>query len=273
MKRKKGEALFSLKNSISAAVLVLVGVALGRWGDQMLQTLQKSMQAATFSYFPDYKYPFVLPELAYGHDALEPYISTQIMYLHHVHQHRLAVENLNETMREYAAYQQYSLEYLLTHLEVLPYELAEKLKNFGGSHFNHSFFWRCLSPAPQGGGMPQGRLKEAIDRKFGSFENFKRTFAIATLQCVGSVWTWLCCDHQKDLVIVTTMNYETPLTRDLLPILSFDVWEHAYYLQHHHKRLAYVLLWWNVVNWAYVEHNYDAVLTALAHVKHKKDYN
>jgi Fe-Mn family superoxide dismutase len=200
--------------------------------------------------------PFKLPDLPYSYDALEPYIDTQTMMVHHDKHHAAYVEKLNEAVNKYPELKDKSLEYLLSNLDKLPNDVKETIRNNGGGHYNHSLFWTIMGKDK--GGEPKGKLKEDIVKNFGSFDNFKKEFKTAALNRFGSGWAWLIKDRDGKLKIISTPNQDSPIMVGITPIMGLDVWEHAYYLKHQNKRADYLKGWWNVVNWAEVARNYDA---------------
>jgi Fe-Mn family superoxide dismutase len=198
--------------------------------------------------------PFKLPPLPYSYDALEPYIDTQTMQIHHDKHHAAYVDNLNKALSKYPDLTDKSLEYILANLDVLPVDIKEAVRNNGGGHYNHSLFWTIMGKNK--GGEPKGKLKEDIVKTFGSFENFKKEFKTAALGQFGSGWAWLIKDKYGKLMIVTTPNQDSPIMMGISPIMGLDVWEHGYYLQYQNKRGDYIDNWWNVVNWDEVEKRY-----------------
>jgi len=198
---------------------------------------------------------FTLDPLPYANDALEPHIDAKTMEIHHDRHHATYVTNLNNAING-TEHEGKSLEELLKNVGSLPVAV----RNNGGGHWNHTFFWNIL--APNGGGQPVGQLAEAINQKFGSFEALKEEFAKAATGRFGSGWAWLVVDENGDLTVTSTPNQDNPLM-DLAdkkgtPILGLDVWEHAYYLKYQNKRPDYITAWWNVVNWSAAEQHYQA---------------
>lgn len=192
--------------------------------------------------------PFKLPDLTYDYGALGTYISSDIMKLHHDKHHQAYVDKLNAALVGNEALQNQTVEELLSNLNSLPAGVKTAVRNHGGGHYNHSLFWQWMSP--DGGGEPQGELREAIIAKYGSFQAFVDEFTSKSLAVFGSGWTWL----QPNMEIITTPNQDTPLMQGLEePLLGLDVWEHAYYLDYKNKRDDYVNAWWNVVDWEFVE--------------------
>ena len=203
---------------------------------------------------------FELPALPYGYDALEPYIDTCTMLIHHTKHHAGYVNKLNAALAKHPEWEGRSLEELLGNLDALPEDIRTAVRNNGGGHFNHSLFWTVMSP--QGGGEPEGELRQAIDAAFGSFAAFREAFTKAALGRFGSGWAWLVVLDDGSLAVTSTPNQDNPLMRGYVdvtgtPILGLDVWEHAYYLRYQNRRAAYVEAWWNVVNWAEVARRFQ----------------
>ena len=198
---------------------------------------------------------FTLDPLPYANDALEPHIDAQTMEIHHDRHHNAYVTNLNNAVNG-TEHEGKSLDELLKNVGSLPMAV----RNNGGGHWNHTFFWNIL--APNGGGQPVGQLAEAISQKFGSFEALKEEFAKAATTRFGSGWAWLIVDETGDLAVTSTPNQDNPLMdvadKKGKPVLGLDVWEHAYYLKYQNKRPDYITAWWNVVNWSAAEQNYQA---------------
>ena len=202
--------------------------------------------------------PFKLPTLPYSYDALEPYIDAQTMEIHYTKHHQAYINNLNEALKNHPELQQKSLIELLTTISQLPDQLATTIKNNGGGHFNHSFFWTLMKK--NGGGNPKGKVGALIKEKCGSFDNCKAEFNEAAKKVFGSGWAWLAIDNQGNLVGLTTPNQDAIIMAGLQPILGLDVWEHAYYLKYQNRRPDYINAWWNVINWNQVEENYRLVI-------------
>ena len=188
---------------------------------------------------------FTLPQLPYAHNALEPHIDTQTMQIHHGKHHQAYVDNLNKAIAG-TPHENKTLEELVANAG----SISPAVRNNGGGHWNHSFFWECLTP--NGGGAPTGKLADAINEAFGSFDEFKTKFAQAGIGRFGSGWAWLIIKDGK-LEISSTPNQDNPLM-DVAevkgtPILGVDVWEHAYYLKYQNRRPDYLAAIWSVVNW------------------------
>jgi superoxide dismutase, Fe-Mn family len=199
---------------------------------------------------------FELPDLLYAYDALEPYIDTQTMQLHHGKHHATYVTNLNAAIEKYPNLSGKSLEELLSDISAVPEDIRMVVRNHGGGTYNHNLFWVFMSP--KGGGEPKGDLARAIDSAFGSFSSFKEQFEKAANTRFGSGWAWLNLKGDGSLLVTSTANQDSPLMEGLKPILGIDVWEHAYYLKYQNRRPEYTSNWWNVVNWEEVASRFDA---------------
>ena len=197
--------------------------------------------------------PFALPKLPYAYDALEPHIDAQTMEIHHTKHHQAYITNANNALKTQPSLHGKSAEEMVRNLNALPEAARATLRNNVGGHLNHAHFWRVL--APKAGGSPRGEIAAAIDRTFGSFDQFKTQFASAAAGRFGSGWAWLALKDGK-LAITSTANQDTPLSDHATPLLGLDVWEHAYYLKYQNRRPDYVTAFWNVVNWDQVAANY-----------------
>lgn len=187
---------------------------------------------------------FTLPDLEYSYDAFGKYISKDIMELHHSKHHQTYVDKLNAAIEQEPELANKSLPELLTSLDSIPESVQTAVRNHGGGHYNHTAFWKYLSP--DGGLEPAGELLNGINAKYGSFQSFTDEFTKASLGIFGSGWAWLL----PDLSITTTPNQDNPISYGKPePILGLDVWEHAYYLDYTYKRADYVAAWWHVANW------------------------
>jgi Fe-Mn family superoxide dismutase len=196
---------------------------------------------------------FTLAPLPYAHDALEPHIDTLTMQIHHGKHHQAYVDNLNKAIAG-TPHENKTIEELVKEAG----SISPAVRNNGGGHWNHTFFWESL--APQAGGQPQGKLAEAINAAFGSFDAFKEKFANAGMTRFGSGWAWLIVKEGK-LEICSTPNQDNPLM-DLAevkgnPILGVDVWEHAYYLKYQNRRADYLGAFWNVINWNKIAERFE----------------
>ena len=207
--------------------------------------------------------PHSLAALPYEFDALEPHIDTKTMEIHHGKHHATYVKNLNSALAAAPDLSKQSLDELLAGLPTITDEAVRAtLRNNGGGHWNHDFFWKTLSPAAKSG-KPSADLAAAIDAGFGSMDEFKKKFAEAAAKRFGSGWAWLIVQDGK-LKITSTANQDNPVMKGIVPdsdlgtpLLGLDVWEHAYYLHYQNRRPDYVTAWWNLVNW-------DAVSKRLA---------
>lgn len=199
---------------------------------------------------------FSLPDLPYAYNALEPFIDERTMQIHHDKHHGAYVKNLNDALSGNDALLSMSVEKLLADLSKVPEEVRTKVRNNGGGHANHTFFWTIMAPSGKnGGGKPEGELSKAIETSYGSFETFIEKFTTAGMGRFGSGWVWLI-NEGGTLSIIDTPNQDTPLMDGKTPILGLDVWEHAYYLKYQNVRADYIKAWWNVVNWKEVERKY-----------------
>jgi len=197
---------------------------------------------------------FELPPLPYDYNALEPYIDTQTMQLHHDKHHNTYVTNLNAALKDHA-FANLAVDEVVHRLNELPESIRTAVRNNGGGHSNHTMFWQIMKP--NGGGAPTGDLATAINAKFGSFDAFKTAFNDAGAKRFGSGWVWLILDKSGSLAITSTANQDSPLTDGYYPVLGNDVWEHAYYLKYQNRRPEYLAAWWNVINWEEVARRYS----------------
>jgi Fe-Mn family superoxide dismutase len=202
-----------------------------------------------------------LPSLPYPKEALEPHIDAQTMEIHHGKHHNAYVTNLNKALAGNAALESKSIDALIRDLNAVPENIRTPVRNNGGGHWNHSFFWKLM--APKAGGAPTGQLATDINSAFGSFDAFKEKFETAGAGRFGSGWVWLVVSNGK-LEIVSTANQDNPLMGKAIagaegkPVIGCDVWEHAYYLKYQNRRPDYLKAWWNVVNWSEAARNYEA---------------
>jgi len=200
--------------------------------------------------------PFTLPALPYAPEALVPHIDKLTMEIHHGKHHQAYINNLNAALDSDAGLQSQSLETLLSGIQALPEAIRGAVRNNGGGHWNHSFFWNVLSPS---GGAPTGEIESLITRDFGSLDAMKDQFNKAAATRFGSGWAWLCKAQDGKLFICSTANQDNPLM-DIAehkgtPLLGLDVWEHAYYLNYQNRRPDYIAAFWNIVNWSQVNQN------------------
>jgi Fe-Mn family superoxide dismutase len=192
---------------------------------------------------------FVLPELKYTTDALEPYIDQKTMEIHHQKHHGAYVNNLNAALEGKAEFESLSIEELLKGLDKLPESIRGAVRNNGGGHYNHTLFWESLTP---GGKSISPEFESKLNSAFGSVEAFKAAFKDAALKRFGSGWAWLVSDG-GNLKIVSTPNQDAPISDGLKELLGLDVWEHAYYLNYQNRRADYIEAFWSVVDWSVVE--------------------
>ncbi|ETF37404.1 superoxide dismutase [Chlamydia pecorum] len=202
--------------------------------------------------------PYVLPDLPYDYDALEPVISAEIMMLHHQKHHQGYVNNLNQVLNKMnVADARQDLNQMIA--------LEPSLRFNGGGHINHSLFWEMLAPPGQGGGVPpKHELLKAIEKVWGTLDNFLKQFIEFSVAIQGSGWAWLgFCPSKQELMLHATVNQD-PLeaTTGKLPILGIDVWEHAYYLQYKNCRLDYLQAIPKIINWEYIEYRYNEIVSA-----------
>lgn len=213
---------------------------------------------------------YTLPELPYPYDAFEPYIDARTMELHYSKHHQTYVDKLNGILMDdpgilenYPEIENMAIEELVVWSAKLNDLIGIKsgIRDFGGGHANHSLFWNIMKK--DGGGEPNGALREQMENDFknelGSFTAFRTEFTKMAMQLFGSGWTWLVKDTNGKLHIINTVNQDSPLSQQMTPIVTLDVWEHAYYLKYQNRRKEYIDAWWNVVDWREAERRYGAV--------------
>ena len=203
--------------------------------------------------------PHTLPSLDYSTDALEPHVDAQTMEIHHGKHHQTYITNLNAALEGNESLAEKAANELVADLSAIPEAIRGAVRNNGGGHANHSFFWKILSPS--GGGIPQGELASAIDSTFGNLDALKDAFKKAALTRFGSGWAWLVRQSDGTLAVTSTPNQDSPLMEGVAdvtgqPIIGLDVWEHAYYLNYQNRRPDYVDAFWNVVNWEQASENF-----------------
>lgn len=198
---------------------------------------------------------FVLPQLPYAYNALEPYIDEATMQLHHQKHHQAYVDKLNKALEGQEELLDLDIYELMRRLDDVPENIRTTVRNNGGGHANHTFFWEIMGPETKG---PEGRLAAAINDTFGSQDALMQQFNEAGVAQFGSGWVWLCWDNQQ-LHIETTPNQDNPWMKGHTPILGADVWEHAYYLKYQNRRPDYLNEWWSVVNWGEVAKRFEDV--------------
>ena len=200
--------------------------------------------------------PFTLPQLPYAFDALEPHIDARTMEIHHTKHHQAYVTNLNAAIEKAPELADKTLEWLLQNLSSVPEAVRNAVRNNGGGHWNHSFFWQIIGP--KAGGNPTGAVADAIKSSCGDFAKLKEQVNAAGLARFGSGWAWVVADKGGKLTIESSPNQDTPISEKKTVILGVDVWEHAYYLKYQNRRADYLAAWWNVVNWAEVNKRFEA---------------
>lgn len=203
-------------------------------------------------------YKYTLPVLPYDYSALEPYIDARTMEIHHTKHHQVYVDNLNKALEGYPQLQTVELVELLAGINNLPEDIKTAVRNHGGGHMNHSFFWKIMKK--NGGGEPSGKVAEVIKKNYGSFAKFQDEFNATAKKVFGSGWAWLCINDQRKVSIISTSNQDSPIMQGLIPLLGLDVWEHAYYLSYQNRRPDYITAWWQVINWDQVEENLQQAL-------------
>jgi Fe-Mn family superoxide dismutase len=197
---------------------------------------------------------FELPDLPYGYDALEPFISREIQHLHHDKHHKTYTDNLNAALSKYPDWASKPIEEIIRGCASAPEDIRTALRNQGGGYYNHSLFWQFMSEKKEQ--KPEGNLLDAITTQFGSYDSFRKEFSDRAAKVFGSGWQWLVLDKGK-LSLAGTSNQDSPLTEGKVPLLGIDVWEHAYYLQYYNRRADYIEAWWHVANWEGAAERFD----------------
>jgi len=228
----------ALKQMTGLASAMMLGIS------ERLASAASNMQAVPAPAAPTG--PYTLPPLPYAYDALEPYFDAETMHLHHDKHHQSYVDKLNAAVAGHPDISSRTVYDLVANLDAMPMNLLTAIRNQGGGHANHSFWWESLG---KGGSAPTGELAKAIDAKFGSFSGFQEKFSAAAAGVFGSGWAWLSRVPGGDLVIETTPNQDSPLTVGHHPVVGIDVWEHSYYLKYKNKRPDYIKAYFSVVNW------------------------
>ncbi len=191
------------------------------------------------------------PKLNYSFDSLEPFIDAKTVEIHYSKHHQNYLNKLVEALEKHPELSEKPLEDMLSELDSIPEDIRTAVKNNGGGHFNHSFYWSTMSPNSKK--APSGELLN----KIGDFEEFKKEFTDKALSLFGSGWVWLVLNESGDLEIMQTSNQDCPLSIGKVPLLTIDLWEHAYYLKYQNRRPEYIEAWWNLVNWDVVEKLYQ----------------
>jgi Fe-Mn family superoxide dismutase len=198
---------------------------------------------------------FTLPELTYSYDALEPFMDAKTVEIHHDKHHATYTAKLNTALEKYPEFFKMGIVEILSDLTKVPEDVRGAVRNHGGGFYHHNLWWEQLGPKK--GGIPVGKFAEAVKSRFGSFESFKKELSDASIGVFGSGWGWLCKDANGELVITTTPNQDSPVSKGLHPILTIDVWEHAYYLKYQNRRPEFVENFWNMVDWEKVNARYS----------------
>lgn len=201
--------------------------------------------------------PYALPKLPYAFDALEPFIDAKTMEIHYGKHHQTYIDKLNAALAAEPALAAQRPVALLEKLDSIPEGVRTAVRNHGGGHVNHTFFWSIMGPGK--GGEPRGKTLQMIDAQLGGIAKFREAFAAAAAGQFGSGWAWLVVEGDQ-LKVLSTPNQDSPISAGQRPILGIDVWEHAYYLKYQNRRPDYVTAWWNVVDWDAVEENLRAAL-------------
>ena len=196
---------------------------------------------------------YELAPLPYDYAALEPFIDSETMHLHHDKHHQAYINNVNAALANHPSLAAKPVDDLIADLSAVPEDIRGVVRNNGGGHSNHSMFWTIMGP---GGGAPSGPIADQIKADFGDFDAFKKTFNETTAKQFGSGWGWLVLQGGK-LKVITTANQDSPLSQGLYPILGNDVWEHAYYLKYQNRRPDYLAAWWNTVNWTAINARFE----------------
>jgi Fe-Mn family superoxide dismutase len=199
--------------------------------------------------------PFVLPQLPFASDALEPFIDSQTVEIHYGKHHATYLKNLNTALEKYPNLFEKSIETILTDLSLIPEDIRTAIRNNGGGYYNHNLYWEMMGKT--GHHEPEGKLADSINRTFGGFTEFKAKMEKSGLGRFGSGYSWLSIKNDGGIIIHATPNQDCPLSEGLYPLLVVDVWEHAYYLKYQNRRAEYLSNWWNVVNWKNVQTRFD----------------
>lgn len=197
---------------------------------------------------------FELPRLEFEYNSLEPSMDAKTVEIHYSKHHATYRDKFNAALEKHPEMFSKSAEEILMDLKSVPEDIKAAVINFGGGFVNHNFFWSILSPKKQ---EAEGEILSAINKDFGSFENFKKQFAFRAMALFGSGWTWLVLNKQRKLEIVNTGNQDSPLSKKLTPLLVIDVWEHAYYIKYMNKRADFIEAFWNIINWKRVNKLYE----------------
>jgi len=234
------------RDALKTAVMAGMALILPKWNLSAQSPSPEPLKGA-----------YKLPPLGFPANALEPYIDARTMQIHHDKHHAAYVNKLNELLLDAPpAVGNRSIEDLVSHLDLVPEKIRQGVRNQAGGHANHSFFWKLLKP--QGSKKPSGDLAEAINQTFGSLDEFQTKFNAAAKGVFGSGWAWLVVTPEGKLEIQTTANQDSPLMTGNQPLIGVDVWEHAYYLHYQNRRPEYLKAFHNLINWDFVEEQYQA---------------
>ncbi len=195
---------------------------------------------------------YTTPELPYDYDALEPVMTADTLHTHHDKHHTAYTNKLNGVLEGHELHEK-SPEWIIQNLDQVPEEIRQKVTNFVGGHVNHDFFWHCMKKDV----AAEGPVVDKIVEQWGSLDKFKEEFTNAASTLFGSGWTWLVKDTEGNLAIVNTQNQDSPISDGMTPLLTLDVWEHAYYIQYRQDRPGFINEWWSIVNWEFVNKNYE----------------
>ena len=197
---------------------------------------------------------FELPKLPYDYTALEPYMDAKTVEIHHDKHHAAYTAKLNAALEKYPQFYSKKIEEILRDLLKIPEEIRTAVKNHGGGYYHHNLWWSQLSVNP--GKKPGGKIVEAINTAYGDFESFKAKMTTAAMNQFGSGWAWLSKKTDGSLVIHSTPNQDSPISEGLYPLLTIDVWEHAYYLKFQNRRDEFITNFWNLVQWEEIENRF-----------------
>ncbi len=236
----------ALKEMMGAMSVLILGAKNSSAMTSRLSGMEAEGQATPM---PAPSGPFTLPALPYSYDALEPYFDAETMHLHHDKHHQSYVDKLNAAVAGYPDLASRSVYDLVANLDAMPMAILNAVRNNGGGHANHSFWWTTLAKSGSAGAGPKGELAKVIDAKFGSFSSFQEKLTAAATGVFGSGWAWLVLMPGGELEIQTTPNQDSPLTVGHKPVLGIDVWEHSYYLKYKNKRPDYVKAYFSVIDW------------------------
>lgn len=193
------------------------------------------------------------PDLPYDYDALEPVMTKETLTVHHDKHHTAYTKKLNGVLEGHDELFEHDPAWFLTNLDSIPKDIRQKVRNFAGGHVNHDFFWHCMKK-----GVPaDGPAVDAIVKQWGDLDSFKEEFTNKAATLFGSGWTWLVKKDDGKLAVVNTANQDSPVTDGDTPLLTIDVWEHAYYIQYRQDRAGFINDWWGIVNWEFVNENYE----------------